>query len=43
MVKEDRKLIVYILLTIITFGIYGIYTFIWMYRLGNRLAANAPR
>ena len=30
MVKEDRKLIVYILLTIITFGIYGIY---FLYKL----------
>lgn len=38
--KTDRGLIGYILLSIITCGIYSLY---WQYSLGNRLAANAPR
>lgn len=38
--KTDRSLLTYIILTIITCGIYA---WIWYYSLGNRLAENAPR
>ena len=38
--KDDRGLLSYILLSIIT---CGIYSWVWYYKLGNRLAANAPR
>ncbi len=37
---DNRGLISYILLSIITCGLYSLY---WEYKLGNRLAANAPR
>lgn len=38
--KDDRGLLSYIVLSIITCGIYAYY---WYYKLGNRLSANAPR
>lgn len=38
--KEDRSLVTYILLSLVTCGIYAYY---WYYKLGNRLAANAVR
>ncbi|MDD3369381.1 MAG: DUF4234 domain-containing protein [Lachnospiraceae bacterium] len=40
MVKTNRSLPMYILLSFITCGIYSLY---WYYSLGNRLANNAPR
>ena len=39
-VTENRDFILYVILTIITCGIYSFY---WYYCLGNRLAKNAPR
>lgn len=38
--KDDRGLASYIILSIITCGIYAWF---WYYNLGNRLAANGPR
>lgn len=38
--KDDRGLVSYILLTIVTCGIYAWF---WYYNLGNRLASNGPR
>ena len=40
MLKTNRSLLVVILLSIIT---CGIYSWIWYYKLGNRFASNAPR
>ena len=40
MLKTDRSLLVVILLSIVT---CGIYSWIWYYKVGNRLAVNAPR
>lgn len=39
-VDANRSLPMYILLSIVTCGIYSYY---WHYALGNRLAENAPR
>jgi hypothetical protein len=38
--KETKNFLIVILLSIIT---CGIYTWIWYYGVGNRLAENAPR
>jgi hypothetical protein len=38
--KETAGLIKFILLSVIT---CGIYTWVWYYNLGNRLSNNAPR
>ena len=40
MIKTNRSLLTYIVLNIITCGIYNWW---WQYQLGNRLADNAPR
>ena len=44
MCREDGEktggLLAFILLSMVTCGLYGLY---WEYKLGNRLAANAPR
>ncbi len=44
MCREDGQktggLLAFILLSFVTCGFYGLY---WEYKLGNRLAANAPR
>ena len=44
MCREDGEktggLLAFILLSFVTCGFYGLY---WEYKLGNRLAANAPR
>ena len=38
--EQTSGLVAFILLSIIT---CGIYSWVWYYKLGNRLAANAPR
>ena len=38
--EQTAGLVAFILLSIIT---CGIYSWVWYYKLGNRLAANAPR